>query len=107
MEQCLTTKGTELIRISVVDSELRLVYDTLVLPSAPVVDYCTRWSGVTQEMLDGVTTQLQDVQRDLLAIISADTILVGHSLENDLKAMKVIKFIHFSFIIFTLLCQFT
>jgi DNA polymerase III epsilon subunit-like protein len=36
-----------------------------------------------------VTTTLVDVQQDLLKIISSECILVGHSLENDLRALKV------------------
>ena len=34
-------------------------------------------------------TRLEDVQQQLRGFIYEDTILVGHSLESDLKAMKV------------------
>ena len=33
---------------------------------------------------------LSDVQEELLRHIHADTIIVGHSLENDLKALRII-----------------
>ena len=49
-----------------------------------------RFSGVTQESLRGVTTTLREVQAVLLSMIHRDTILVGHSLESDLKATKVL-----------------
>lgn len=42
-------------------------------------------------MLENVTTTLTDVQRHLVDILPADAILLGHSLEFDLTALKVGK----------------
>ena len=36
-----------------------------------------------------VTKTLKDAQSALLKIMDSDTILVGHSLENDLRALKM------------------
>jgi hypothetical protein len=41
--KCSTTKGMELTRVSLVDEDLNVVYDALVKPQAPVVDYLTRY----------------------------------------------------------------
>lgn len=41
------------------------------------------------EQMRGVTTSLEDVQRDLLEMVAAETILVGHSLENDLTRLRI------------------
>lgn len=49
-----------------------------------------RFSGVTEESLHDVSTTIREVQAVLLSMIHKDTILVGHSLESDLKATKVI-----------------
>ena len=45
---------------------------------------------MTEESLHGVTTTIHEVQAVLLSMIHKDTILVGHSLESDLKATKVL-----------------
>ena len=49
----------------------------------------SRFSGVTEKDLEGVKTTIRDVQAVLLSMFSSDTILCGHSLESDLKALKV------------------
>lgn len=53
------------------------------LPSWP------RFSGVTEADLADTSISLRDVQAVLLSLFSADTILIGHSLESDLLALKV------------------
>lgn len=53
-----------------------------------------RFSGITAEMLKDVTTTIFQVQAVLLNMFSDTTILVGHSLESDLKALKIVhKFV--------------
>lgn len=48
-----------------------------------------RFSGVTEEDLESATIRLRDVQAVLLSMFSAESILIGHSLESDLLALKV------------------
>ena len=40
-------------------------------------------------MLNEVTTSLKDVQKGLLRLISSEDVLVGHVLENDLRALHM------------------
>ena len=75
--------------MTVVDHELKTVYEQLVKPANPVIDYNTRFSGLTESALKDVTISLKDVQDHLLGLFSEGTILVGHSLEHDMIALKV------------------
>ena len=70
----------------------RLVYETIIRPDDTIIDYNTRFSGVTARDLkrgNNSVKSLKDVQNDLLGFINANTILIGHGLENDLRALKV------------------
>lgn len=89
-EMCYTKQGLELTRVTVIDSKLKVIYDTFVKPASKVVDYNTRFSGVTEEDLENATITLRDVQAVLLSMFSADSILLGHSLESDFLALKLI-----------------
>lgn len=89
-EMCYTEKGLELARISLIDHLHRPLYDSLVKPHNPITDYNTRFSGLTAENMKDVTTTIEDVQQKILEVISSDDFICGHSLENDLKAMKII-----------------
>ncbi|XP_006269051.1 RNA exonuclease 1 homolog isoform X1 [Alligator mississippiensis] len=88
-EMCYTTQGLELTRVTVVDPDLQVAYNTFVKPDNDIIDYNTRFSGVTEEDLKNTTTTIRDVQAILLNLFSAATILIGHSLESDLYAVKL------------------
>uniref|UniRef100_UPI00398EB9E2 RNA exonuclease 1 homolog n=1 Tax=Pristiophorus japonicus TaxID=55135 RepID=UPI00398EB9E2 len=89
-EICYTKQGGELARVSVISANLEVVYDVFVKPDNEVIDYNTRFSGVTQEDIMNAKTTLCEVQAALLTTFSADTILIGHSLDKDLLALKLI-----------------
>ena len=62
-----------------------LYFYVVHLPSPPTF----RFSGLTAEHFIGVEMTLEDVQQQLLQMFYNDTILLGHSLESDMRALKV------------------
>ncbi|KAI3641019.1 hypothetical protein MIR68_001897 [Amoeboaphelidium protococcarum] len=92
-EMSYTQSGLSLTRVSVVDQHKTVLLDTLVKPEDEITDYNTKYSGITEELMRDVKTTLKDVQHILCnesdGLISEDTILVGHSLENDLNALQI------------------
>nr|VWP02055.1 Thioredoxin 1 (Trx-1) [Ganoderma boninense] len=91
-EMCLTEDGKQLARVCIIDyTSGVVVYDQLVKPSQPVTDYLTRWSGITAETLATATATFGEVQAHILSVlsISPTPVLLGHSLESDLQALKI------------------
>ncbi|KAM7419663.1 hypothetical protein PAMA_016654 [Pampus argenteus] len=89
-EMCLTEKGYELARVSLVDSDGKCVLDDLVKPENRILNYLTKFSGITAAMLRPITITLRDVQAKLRMLLPRDAVLVGHSINNDLVALKLI-----------------
>ena len=90
-EMVITGRGFELARVTAVDGDMGAArLDALVAPDAPVLDHNTRYSGISAATLAGVTTRVPDVWRLLEPVLGPQTVLVGHTLENDLGALKLV-----------------
>ncbi|CAN8105685.1 unnamed protein product [Discula destructiva] len=112
-EMGYTVRGMELLRLTATSwPDGAELVDVLVQPFGRILDLNTKWSGVFMEdLLNGVPwtkdweappqktgdrrilrkVESPKAARDLLfSVISPDTILIGHGLENDLNAMRII-----------------
>ncbi|VDN06345.1 unnamed protein product [Thelazia callipaeda] len=89
-EMVYTTWGTSLARISVVDINYDLVMDIIVRPQHKVRDCNTRFSGLTMDQIERAELGLEQAQKMFFELINSETILIGHSVESDLKAMRLV-----------------
>jgi RNA exonuclease 1 len=90
-EMVYTLNGTELVRLTVLDASNRLLLDCLVRPETEITDYNTRFSGITKEMFESASTVSFDEALELLKLfVSRTTVIIGHGLENDLVALRLI-----------------
>ena len=89
-EMCYNIDGEmEVVWIAIVDESLNCIYETLVKPSKPIVNYLTHITGVTEGKLRNVITTLADVRKKITELLPPNGILCGQSLNNDLHALKM------------------
>lgn len=87
-EMAYTTCGMELLRISAVNMQLEKLFDVYVEPFGVILDYNSRWSGITSDSFTSLSKLSLSAAQDLLfACMSPQTILVGHSLDSDLVSL--------------------
>ena len=107
-EMVYTSLGLDLCRISIVDNSLSTVLDIIVRPEAPIIDYNTRFSGITEQYMQEFKSVLpkglleqckippktnftfEEAFKLYSALIGENTVVVGHGLKNDLIAMRLI-----------------
>ncbi|KAK1154664.1 interferon-stimulated 20 kDa exonuclease-like 2 [Acipenser oxyrinchus oxyrinchus] len=80
-------RGTrsELARCSIVGYHGDVVYDKYILPTNPVTDYRSRWSGIRKQDLRNATG-FKEAQKEILKILSGK-VVIGHAIHNDFKAL--------------------
>ncbi|MCJ1389863.1 hypothetical protein MMC18_002720 [Xylographa bjoerkii] len=90
-------KASELILLCAVDYLTgETLINTHVSPESHVIDWCTKYSGVTAHTMAEAEAQgkalkgWQEARFELWKYIDADTILVGQSLQNDLHVLRMI-----------------
>ena len=83
-------RATMLARVTAVAADGAVLMDRMVAPERPVADYVTQYSGVTPAMLEGVTATVADVRAEVMRYVAAETLLVGHALENDLRHLRLL-----------------
>ncbi|KAI4314997.1 hypothetical protein L6164_027851 [Bauhinia variegata] len=89
-EMVLCEDGTEaVVKVCVVDRNSEVKLHEFVKPSKAIADYRTEITGISAQDLEGITCSLADIQKSMKKLLSNGTILVGHSLHNDLHALKL------------------
>ncbi|KAL4966367.1 ribonuclease H-like domain-containing protein [Aspergillus stella-maris] len=88
---------TELAFLSVVDFFTGdVLINNYVKPTKRVINWSTRYSGITRTAMNAAIAAGQALdgwpgaQQALWQYADAETILIGHSLHNDLKALRII-----------------
>ena len=90
-ELSYTTAGLTLTRLTLIDEEGEMILDELVRTRTEIVDYNTRFSGITpEEYEEKAIFTLEQVRKTMARFVNEQTILVGHGLENDLRAIRLV-----------------
>ncbi|KIP10709.1 hypothetical protein PHLGIDRAFT_11157 [Phlebiopsis gigantea 11061_1 CR5-6] len=91
-EMIYSTGGMRVARVSVVDSMGKEIFDEIIRmdDGVEVIDFNTRFSGITEENYSQAVLQLAAIRKSLDAYINSNTLIIGHALDNDLKTLRMI-----------------
>lgn len=89
-EMCETVDSKRaLLSVTAVDHGGCVVLDTLVRPSAQIVDLRSDITGITAAQLEGVTTTRDEAAQQLAALLHGGAVLVGHGVHHDMHALQL------------------
>ncbi|BGP08277.1 RNA exonuclease 3 [Rhodotorula toruloides] len=91
-ELVYTTAGMSLARVTVLSSTGSILLDEHIRPptGVTILDLNTRFSGVQDEDLEKAVLDVNGVRKALAQFVDEKTVFVGHGLENDLKALRLV-----------------
>jgi len=78
-----------LARVCVCTVDGGLVLDRLVKPPGKIIDPRTHITGLSIEDLEDVDYTVADAQAELRKLLTPHTVMIGHSLNNDLAALRL------------------
>ncbi|KAJ5426112.1 hypothetical protein N7465_001182 [Penicillium sp. CMV-2018d] len=92
-----TVCASELVFITAIDFLTgEVLINSYVTPNAPVTNWLTPVSGITQEKMDtaiaegNVFVSNADARGALRKFLNRDTVLIGHALQHDLRTLSLI-----------------
>ncbi|SCV00165.1 LAME_0G07976g1_1 [Lachancea meyersii CBS 8951] len=91
-EMAFTSLGYEMIRLTIVDFfTSKIVFDSIVQPFGQVIDLNSEFSGVHAiEKSESMTFDKMLSQVLCKNMINANSVLIGHGMENDLNVLRLI-----------------
>ncbi|ELQ76339.1 3'-5' exonuclease [Trachipleistophora hominis] len=87
-EMLLTNAGVELGRVTLLDIHGNTLLDAYVRTDNTVIDYRTEYSGLSEQSFVN-SVRFDEAQSMVLEQVGVDTIVLGHSLYNDLKILQI------------------
>ena len=85
----------DLIRVTMIDYITEeILLDALVFPKAEMVDFNTKYSGVTRAMMENARRQgtcilgSDKARETVLRFIAPTTVVIGHAVQNDFNALR-------------------
>ncbi|BAO40193.1 RNA exonuclease 3 [Kluyveromyces marxianus] len=90
-EMAFTSKGYEMIRLTIVDFwTSKIVYDKVIKPLGEVIDLNSKFSGIHH--IDDSAPTIHETEKDYIGpnMINKNTLLIGHGLDNDLRVMRIV-----------------
>ncbi|KAM6994417.1 interferon-stimulated 20 kDa exonuclease-like 2 [Tautogolabrus adspersus] len=76
---------SQLARCSMVNYDGDVIYDKFIIPSMPVTDYRTRWSGIRRCDLVNATPY-SNARKEILRLLMGK-VVIGHAIHNDFKVL--------------------
>jgi RNA exonuclease 1 len=90
-EMCYSTRGFELLRVSVVAADGSLSYDSLVRPEGCIIDYNTRFSGITAVISENLRKKpYMRFSMTYWVFIHYQNILVSHGFRSEIRDLPII-----------------
>ncbi|KAF2072195.1 hypothetical protein CYY_006492 [Polysphondylium violaceum] len=65
-----------------------IIYEKVVIPLENVIDYRTKYTGLTRDIINRKGVKFFEVQKEVEKILR-DKIIIGHDLNEDLKVLKL------------------
>lgn len=90
-EMAFTSKGYEMIRITIVDFwSSEVVYDKVIKPLGEIIDLNSKFSGIHH--IDDTAPTIHEAEKCYIcpSMINQNSILIGHGLDNDLRVMRIV-----------------
>lgn len=78
-----------LARVSICDATGRVLMDRIVRPDSTPIELRTHITGFVAEDLEAAQYTREDVQREILELLTPHAVIVGHTLHKDLAALRL------------------